>query len=64
MEAIAGYVRLQGGGLVVVGGDHAFSAGGYRHTALEDILPVISEPGGERPKPSLRWSWCSTARAQ
>ncbi len=31
-------------GLIVNGGEHAFSVGGYRHSALEKILPVISEP--------------------
>ena len=53
METIARYVRFGGGGLVAIGGDHAFSVGGYRHTLLEDVLPVVSEPGQERPKPAL-----------
>ncbi len=37
---LASFVRDQGGGLVAVGGDHAFSVGGYTDTLLEEILPV------------------------
>ncbi len=39
-EMLASYVRDQGGGLVVVGGDQSFSVGGYARTPLEAILPV------------------------
>lgn len=37
---LASYVRDQGGGLIAIGGDRAFSVGGYGHTPLEEILPV------------------------
>ena len=37
---LASYVRDHGGGLVVIGGDQAFSVGGYAHTPLEEVLPV------------------------
>ena len=37
---LASYVRDQGGGLIAVGGDEAFSVGGYAHTPLEEIMPV------------------------
>lgn len=30
-------------GLLTLGGPHSFSAGGYRHSALEALLPVIAE---------------------
>ncbi len=53
MEAIGQYVGELGGGLIVVGGDRAFTAGGYRGTLLEKILPVVSEPTRDRPKPRL-----------
>ena len=45
MKALQSYVRDDRGGLIAVGGDHSFSApaGGYRHSTLEEILPVISE---------------------
>ncbi|MCH7669493.1 MAG: VWA domain-containing protein [Acidobacteria bacterium] len=38
------YVEDLGRGLVVVGGDQAFGLGGYQQSALEDLLPVISNP--------------------
>jgi Ca-activated chloride channel family protein len=37
---LASFVRDQGGGLIALGGDEAFSVGGYAHTPLEEILPV------------------------
>ncbi|MDE2489439.1 MAG: hypothetical protein KGM24_01235, partial [Elusimicrobia bacterium] len=47
-----------GGALLVMGGENAFSAGGYKGTPLEDILPVALtgkspdfEPGPFRPRP-------------
>lgn len=39
-QLLASYVRDQGGGLIVIGGDQAFSVGGYAHTPLEELLPV------------------------
>jgi Ca-activated chloride channel family protein len=38
--ALASYVRDLGGGLIVLGGDQAFSMGGYVRTPLEGVLPV------------------------
>jgi uncharacterized membrane protein len=51
-ETLQSYVRDGGGGLIAVGGDHSFTVGGYRHTPLEAMLPVISVPR-EKPKPPL-----------
>ena len=53
MKALQTYVRDDRGGLIVVGGDHSFTPGGYRHTPLEEILPVISEERKDKPKPTL-----------
>jgi Mg-chelatase subunit ChlD len=53
MEAMRKYVEQRGGGLIAIGGDQSFTAGGYRNSALESVLPVASEPLHERPKPSL-----------
>ena len=39
LENIRRYVR-RGGGLVMVGGDNSFVAGGYAGTPLADVLPV------------------------
>ncbi len=43
-ERLAAYVESLGRGLVVVGGDQAYGLGDYQNTALEDLLPVRSNP--------------------
>ncbi len=53
MEAMRSYVRDFGGGLIVIGGDHAFTPGGYRRTTLEEVLPVWCDPNPRKAKPSL-----------
>jgi Mg-chelatase subunit ChlD len=53
MEAVRQFVRDFGGGLIVLGGDRALSAGGYHGTVLEEILPVRCEPREGQPQPSL-----------
>jgi hypothetical protein len=45
-ERIAGRVRDEGTGLLVLGGPGTFALGGYRHSPLEALLPVLSEPAG------------------
>ncbi len=52
VTALQDYVRT-GGGLIAVGGDRSFTVGGYRHTPLEEMLPVISESHTARPKPTV-----------
>lgn len=37
------WVKDFGGGLIVTGGENSFGAGSYSRTALEPILPVLSE---------------------
>ena len=48
---LAQFVRDLGGGLVVVGGDRAFAAGGYAGTPLEVLSPLSSLP----PVPTMHW---------
>lgn len=48
-ETLTQRVTEEGTGLLVLGGPHAFGAGGYRHSRLEDILPVTAE--ARRPLP-------------
>ncbi|HYW80754.1 MAG TPA: VWA domain-containing protein [Thermoguttaceae bacterium] len=53
MAILRQYVEETGGGLIVIGGDRAFTAGNYRHTELEAVLPVVSEASGKTEKPGL-----------
>ncbi len=41
LRMLADFVRVRGGGLLVLGGRHAYTAGGYAGTALADALPVL-----------------------
>jgi hypothetical protein len=43
-DALVGAVRQRGLGLLVLGGERSFARGGYRGSALESVLPVLSEP--------------------
>lgn len=43
-DRIRAFVEDLGRGLVVVGGDQAYGLGGYEQSALEDLLPVRSNP--------------------
>lgn len=52
MELLDRYVKDFGGGLIVVGGDRAFTSGDYQGTKLEEILPVWCQVGPNRPKPT------------
>jgi len=43
------FVNEKGGGLIMIGGDNAFARGGYKGTAIEDLLPVeIFSPHEEK----------------
>lgn len=52
-EILASYVRDFGGGFVMLGGENAFGLGGYRHTPVDDVLPVRSEFEKEQELPSV-----------
>ncbi len=43
MEAVEAFVGSLGRGLVVLGGDESYAAGGYQGTALEEALPVTMD---------------------
>jgi Ca-activated chloride channel family protein len=51
MRLLERAVRDFGVGLVVVGGDQAFAAGGYRGTPLEEALPVDMELSSKKVLP-------------
>ncbi len=46
-DLLARYVNDLGGGLIMVGGENSFGAGGWNGTALEAILPVELDPPKE-----------------
>jgi uncharacterized membrane protein/uncharacterized protein YegL len=52
-EIVRRYVRDFGGGLVVIGGDQAFTPGGYHGTTLEEVLPVWCDFRRRQQRPSL-----------
>ncbi|HEX8521300.1 MAG TPA: vWA domain-containing protein [Tepidisphaeraceae bacterium] len=45
------YARDLGAGLIILGGEHAFAAGGYTGSILEGLSPLVSNP----PVPVRRW---------
>ena len=45
MQLMADFVRVRGGGLLMLGGVNSFNLGGYKGTPVADILPVSLEPG-------------------
>lgn len=47
LENVRKFVTETGGGFLMVGGDLAFSHGGYDHTPIEDILPVELDEEGD-----------------
>jgi Mg-chelatase subunit ChlD len=53
MEVLEQYVRDMGGGLLMVGGEKSFGAGGYYRTPLEKLLPVDMDVPTKMSIPSL-----------
>jgi VWA domain-containing protein len=51
LDRLMQYVRDLGGSMLIVGGDHAFAAGGYSGTILEQMSPLASYP----PDATTRW---------
>ncbi|MCY3021785.1 MAG: glutamine amidotransferase, partial [Planctomycetota bacterium] len=52
MKVIETCVKDQGAGLVMIGGDQSFGAGGYLQTPIEDALPVQMDLKNQRVMPS------------
>jgi Ca-activated chloride channel family protein len=53
MDTLERYVRDMGGGLLMLGGEKSFGAGGYYRTPLEKILPVDMDIPTKMSMPSL-----------
>ena len=56
LNVLAQFVSQAGGGLVMTGGRHSFGEGGYRKSALEEVLPVSLEVREEQRKAALALS--------
>lgn len=41
LAMLADFVNVRGGGLMLLGGRHAFAEGGYAGTPLADVMPVV-----------------------
>lgn len=52
-EALPIYVREQGGSLMMVGGHTSFGAGGWRRSAIADVLPVKLEREDSVQRPDI-----------
>ncbi|HRK30529.1 MAG TPA: VWA domain-containing protein, partial [Tepidisphaeraceae bacterium] len=50
-KMLASYVHDMGGGLVMVGGDESFGAGGWQGSRLEEVLPVSMDVPAQRQIP-------------
>lgn len=53
MADLEAYVRELGRGLVMIGGDRSFGAGGYRGTPVEAALPVSMDAPNAQTRPRL-----------
>jgi len=53
LDAIEGYVKQSGHGLVVIGGENSYAMGGYGGTKLEELLPVSMEVPQRREQPPV-----------
>ncbi len=53
MNALPAYVRDLGRGLVMIGGENAYGAGGYLRTPLEEALPVDMDVRSRTEEPNL-----------
>lgn len=53
LKALPFFVKEQGGGLLMVGGDRSFGAGGYFESVIDPLLPVSMELKSEHRKLSV-----------
>ncbi|MCD6507691.1 VWA domain-containing protein [Candidatus Poribacteria bacterium] len=53
MEAIRLFANQIGGGVLILGGDRAFGAGGYFNTPIEKLSPVNMDPRGKEQRMAL-----------
>ena len=54
MSLLQQFVSQRGGGLLMLGGQHSFAAGGYQRTPLGELLPVYLDRGETAPLEGFR----------
>ena len=47
------FVKTNGGGLIMTGGENSYAMGGYKGTLLEDMAPVYMDMSGENEVPTM-----------
>ena len=50
LRMLGDYVDVRGGGLMMLGGPHAFAEGGWAGTPVDDTLPVVLDRGSRGPQ--------------
>ena len=45
LDMLESFVRVRGGGLIMLGGRRTFAEGDYFNTAVADIIPLVIDPG-------------------
>lgn len=57
MTLLESFVSARGGGLLMLGGQESYRAGGYQETPIAGMLPVyLDHPAESRPGARYRWS--------
>lgn len=52
-NALPSYIKDYGGGFIVIGGKKSFALGGYKDTAIEDVLPVNMDISKDKKIPEM-----------
>ncbi len=52
LRMLSDFVDVRGGGLLFLGGPHAFAEGGYAGTPVAEVMPVVLERGSGAPAPA------------
>lgn len=53
LDVLDDYVKNNGRGFIIVGGENSYALGGYRDTVIEDMAPVYMDLRGENEIPSM-----------
>ncbi len=56
IDALPAFVKVQGGGLLMLGGKYSFGSGGYFESKIDDLLPISMELRQDHKKLSVAMS--------